>query len=96
MASFYGASKIGPTTLGRLLWTSDRPLQTPLPANTQRSKEKNIHASGSIRTRNSSKREFVDSLLSPRGHRERHWGFLDVATSVVDQPLELEKARNIS
>ena len=53
-----------------LLWTSD---QRPLPDNTQHSQERDrdIHALGWIRTRNSSKRAAADPHIKPCGQRDR-------------------------
>ena len=47
------------------------PLQRPLPDNTQHSQETDIHASGGIRTRKTSRRAVADRRLGPRGHRDR-------------------------
>ena len=46
------------------------PSQRPLPDNTQRSQETNIHAPSGIRTRNPSKRAAADPNLRPRVHRD--------------------------
>jgi len=50
-----------------------RPL---LPDNTQHSQETDIHASGAIRTSNSSKRTAADPRLRPRGQWDRRPGDL--------------------
>jgi hypothetical protein len=47
------------------------PTQRPVPDNTQRSQETDVHAPGEIRTRNPSKRKAEDSCLKPRGHWDR-------------------------
>jgi hypothetical protein len=85
------------TTLGRLL--SGRvmgPTQRPLPDNTQRSQEANIHVLGGIWTHNASKRAVADPRLRPRGHWNRpciHYvginGWLWYASSInwVSKPL---------
>ena len=52
------------------------PLQSSLPDNTQHSQQTDIHASGGIRTRNSSKRAGAAPRLRPRGH----WDRLSVVT----------------
>jgi hypothetical protein len=49
------------------LWTSLGPTQRPLPENTQRSQEANIHVLGGVRTHNASKRAVADS----HGHWNR-------------------------
>jgi hypothetical protein len=54
-----------------LLWTSDQPIQRPLPDNTQHSQERGIHVPGGIRTRNLSRRAAADLNLRPRGHFDR-------------------------
>ena len=54
----------------RLVWMTG-PAQTPLPNSTQRSEERNIHASGRIRTRNASKRTAADTHFRQCGHRDR-------------------------
>ena len=51
-----------------LLWTSDRPLTDTSTWQRTTLKHTNIHASGGIRTRNSSKRSAVDTRLRPLGH----------------------------
>jgi hypothetical protein len=43
------------------------PTQRPLPDNTQHSQQTTIHATGGIRTHNTSKRAVVDPRLRPRG-----------------------------
>jgi len=53
---------------GRVISPSPR----PLPANTQHSKETNIHAPTGIRTRNPSKTAAADPLLRSRDHRDQH------------------------
>jgi hypothetical protein len=45
------------------------PTQRPLPDDTQRSQETNIHANGRIRTHNHSKR----ATANPRGRPRSHW-----------------------
>jgi hypothetical protein len=47
------------------------PAQRPPPDNTQRSQERNIHASGGIRTHNSSMRGAADPRFVRRGHWDR-------------------------
>ena len=47
------------------------PSQIPLPDNTQHSQETDIHPSGGIRTRNSSKQEAADPRIRPCGHWDR-------------------------
>jgi len=47
------------------------PSQGPLPDNTQRWKDADIHAPGGIRTRNPSKRAAADPRLRLRGHWDR-------------------------
>jgi hypothetical protein len=60
------------TTLGRLLSGQVmEPTQRPLPDNTQRSQEANIHVLGGVRTHNASKRAVADPRLRPRGHWNR-------------------------
>jgi len=54
-----------------LLWTSDQPLQRPLPHNTQHSQATDIHVSSGIRTHNPSKRASADPRLRPRDNRDR-------------------------
>jgi len=49
------------------------PTQGPQLDNTQHSQEKDIHVSGGIRTRNPSKRAFLDLRLRPRGQWDRHF-----------------------
>jgi hypothetical protein len=53
-------------TLGSGLVTG--PTQQSLPDNTQQSQEKDIHASGGIRTRDPNKRAAADPRITPRGH----------------------------
>ena len=48
------------------------PSQIPLPDNTQRSQQINIHAPGGIRTHNLSRRAAEDLRLRPRGYWDRH------------------------
>jgi hypothetical protein len=55
----------------RLLWTSDQPNAKYLPDNTQHSEDAKFHASGGIRTNNSSKRAAANPRLRPRGHWNR-------------------------
>ena len=61
------------TTLG---WTpldeSSAPTRRPLPDNIQHSQEKNMHASGGVRTRSPSESAVADPRLRPRGHLYRH------------------------
>ena len=45
------------------------PLQRPIPDNTQRSQQTDIHVPGGIRTR---KRVAAEPCLTPRVHRDRH------------------------
>jgi hypothetical protein len=47
------------------------PTQGPIPDVIHDSKEKDIHASSEIRTRNPSKRATADPRLRPRGHQDR-------------------------
>ena len=47
------------------------PSHRPLPDNTQRSTQTNIHVPGGIRTHNPSKRVAADLRLRPRGHWDR-------------------------
>ena len=47
------------------------PSQRPLPDNTQRSQQTNIHAPGGIRTHNRSRRAAKDLRLRPRGYWDR-------------------------
>ena len=47
------------------------PTQKPVPDNTQHSQEIDFHATGGIRTLNSSKRAATDPRLRPRGHWNR-------------------------
>jgi len=54
-----------------LLWTSDQPVERPLPEDKQHSQKTDIHATGGIRTQNPSKREAADPHLRPRGHCDR-------------------------
>jgi hypothetical protein len=51
-----------------LLWTSDQPDVETSPDNTRHSQEKNLHASGGIRTHNPSKLMAADPCLRPCGH----------------------------
>jgi hypothetical protein len=52
-----------PQSVG-ILWTSDQPYATliPLPDNKQHSQEKEVHATGGIRTRSPNKRAAADQL----------------------------------
>ena len=55
-----------------LLWTSAQPSQRPLPNNTQRPQQTDIHGpGGGIRTHNPCTRADVDPRLSPRGYWNR-------------------------
>jgi hypothetical protein len=55
-----------PQSVG-LLWTSISPSQRPLPDNTKHSQQRDIHASGGIRTHNLGRRAAADLRLRPRG-----------------------------
>jgi hypothetical protein len=57
----------GRTPLGRVISSSQR----PLPDNTQHIQQRNIRASGGIRTPDRSRRAAVDLRLRPRGHWDR-------------------------
>jgi len=50
--------------------------QRPIPDNTQRSQETDIHAPGGIRTRSPSKRVAADLRLWPRDLRDRKRNYL--------------------
>jgi hypothetical protein len=67
-----------------LLWTSDRPSQRPLPDNTQRTQETDIHAPGGIRTLNSSKQAAADPRLRPR----RHWDRLTLLYKILSERIK--------
>jgi hypothetical protein len=47
------------------------PAQKPLPNNTQRSQDRNFHASSRIRTRSPSKQAAADPRFRQCGHRDR-------------------------
>ena len=73
MTSVYGASRSHSDTPHsvELLWKVISPTQRLLPDNAQQLQRTDFHASGGIRTRNSSKRSAADWRLKPRNHRDR-------------------------
>jgi YD repeat-containing protein len=50
------------------------PTQTLLPDSTQHSQERDVHATGGIRSRNPNKQSAADPRLRSRGHRDRYVG----------------------
>ena len=73
-----------------LLWPSDLPIAET--STSQQSQQKNVHASGRIRTRNPSNRLAADPRHKPRGHWKRH--FLNHSNSyrppAFTQPLKIQ------
>ena len=62
-------------------------LRPPVPDNTQKSQETDIHALGWIRSRNPSQRAATDSRLQPPGQPDRRMSFLGANTLFPVSPL---------